>query len=169
MIFKKVIVIRHGKTHKEQLLKEEFEEKSKNIAKMISNQKNNKNIIFLSSPLDRCVESANMIIDKVNKLLNTKYKIILDDNLKSWNKNTETREESFERAEKYYKNIKHLDNPLIILISNSSIIPRLVFGLVSKKMSYSEYKNEILKKNKRLIYGATAIIKYQSKVKEYNI
>ena len=88
---KKIIVIRHGETKKEKLIKKNFIAKLKNIASYISFFKNYKTIYFLCSPIERCIETAEMVITEVNNLLKTNFIYIIDDNLKRWDKKYESR------------------------------------------------------------------------------
>ena len=168
---KKVFFLRHGKTKDEHLLKDEFIDTAKHIAKLIAKfislDKKYKNLYFVSSPLERCVETSNMVISELNALLNTDYKNHTDEKLKRWTKEEETREESYERAINYRKQLKKIDSPLIIVISHSSMIPKLVFGAVSKKYNKDEFKEDCIKDNGKLIHGGLSIVKFDKEVK-YN-
>ena len=164
---KRILVIRHGETIKEKLIKNNFINKSKNIALYISFFKNYKKIYFVSSPIERCIETAEMVITEVNNLLKTNYINTIDNNLKRWDKKYESREDSYIRAMNYRDQVKKIDSDLIVIFTHSSMVNKLVFGLVKKKINTKEYKN-IIKNNKKLIHGSVSVVKFDKNVK-YNI
>ena len=162
----KIILIRHGQTKDEKLLTDKFIPISRNIAKYISLEKNSNNIHFLSSPLDRCVESINMIISEVNKLLNTEYKNNTDIALTRWEKEEESREDSYKRGLQYRKQIKKIKKPLIVLVSHSSMLPKITYGLVNRKIKYEKFKKNI-KDNEKLEHGYISVVNFDKNFK-YN-
>lgn len=163
---KKIIFVRHGKTKDEKLLKEQFKDYALSIAKYISLEKHSKKIHFVSSPLERCVNTAEMIISELNKLLNTNYKNNVDEKLSRWEKEKETREDSYERALKYRKEIKKIHNKLIVVISHSSMLPKLVLGSLKNKFNPDEYK-ELIKENNKLKHGYISVVNFDKDLK-YN-
>ena len=171
-IKKKIIFLRHGKTKNEHLIKDEFITIAKNIAKVIVKiitlEKLNENVYFVSSPLERCIDTANMVLSEVNALLKTNYKNNTDEKLKRWTKEEETREDSYKRAINYRKELKKINSPLIIVISHSSMIPKLVFGSVINKYNNKEFKEECIKDRAKLLHGGFSIVKFDKQVK-YNI
>lgn len=171
-IKKKIIFLRHGKTKNEHLIKDEFITIAKNIAKVIAKiitfEKLNESVYFVSSPLERCVETSEMVISEVNVLLKNNYKNNIDEKLKRWTKEEETREESYERAINYRKELKKMNSRLIIVISHSSMIPKLVLGSVINKYNNKEFKDECIKDRAKLVHGGFSIVKFDKQVK-YNI
>ena len=171
-IKKKIIFLRHGKTKNEHLIKDEFITIAKNIAKMIAKiitlEKLYENVYFVSSPLERCIDTASMVISEVNTLLKTNYKNNTDEKLKRWEKGKETREKSYERAINFRTELKKINSPLIIVISHSSMIPKLVYGSVINKYSNKEFKKECIKDKGKLVHGSFSIVKFDKQVK-YNI
>ena len=162
----KIILIRHGKTKDEKLLTEKFIPIASDIAKFISLEKNCDDIYFVSSPLDRCVESIEIIISEVNKLLNTEYKNNTDIKLSRWEKGQESREDSYIRALEYRKQIKKIKKPLIVLLSHSSMLPKLTYGFVNKKIKYDNFKKNI-KNNDKLEHGYISVVDFDKDFK-YN-
>ena len=163
---KKIIFVRHGKTKDEKLLKDKFKDIAVSIAKFLSTLRNNRKIYFVSSPLERCIDSSQMIITELNTLLNTNYKINIDNKLSRWDKETETREQSYNRAIQYKKQIKKIKNPLIVVISHSSMLPKLIYGCVKDNIKKKDFK-EIIKNNKKLNHGFISDVNYNKDFK-YN-
>ena len=164
----RIILVRHGETDKkENLIKDLYLKKAKIIANYMTLFKNYKTIHFICSPIERCIDTADILISEVNNLLNTNYVKTIDEKLRRWDKEIETREDSYNRAIDYSKSIENLKNCLIILTSNSSIIPKLAYGLVKGKYKKKEFK-EIIKNKKKLIKGSVCIINIDKSIK-YNI
>ena len=67
----------------------------------------------------------------------------------------------------YRDQVKKIDSDLIVIFTHSSMVNKLVFGLVKKKINTKEYKN-IIKNNKKLIHGSVSVVKFDKNVK-YNI
>jgi hypothetical protein len=163
---KKIIFVRHGTTKNEILIKEKFKKDAESIAKFIR-MENNNNIYFVSSPLERCIDTGKMIIYELNKLLNTNYEINIDDELRRWTKEDEAREDSYKRGFEYRKELKKIKHSLVVVISHSSMLPCLINGAVIKKFKRPEFKKTVIGDNGKLKHGYISVVKFDKKVK-YN-
>ena len=164
----RIIVMRHGKTDKnENLIKEIYMEKAVIIANYMTLFKNYNTIHFLCSPVERCIDTMDILIKEVNNLLKTNYVKSIDNELRRWDKKNESRNDSYNRSINYRINIENLSNCLIVLVSNSSIIPRLVYGLVNKKYNKTEF-NKLINNKKKLTDGSVCVVNIDKSI-IYNI
>jgi hypothetical protein len=131
--------------------------------KKIINKNKYKNIIIQSSPFKRCYDTALIICNTLNLLLNTNYFVEKNEDLTRWDKKTETRLESKNRSHEYGKNIKITNNDyLYIYITHSSIIPSFIAGLIDMDL------NKFKKKNNQNLHNCGISFVKNKKLKLYN-
>ena len=141
------MVIRHADTNKDQSINVENFMNVLNkqiilIVKIIKKYKI-KNINIMSSPFERCYDTALIITNSINLLLKTNYIVEKNEHLTRWNKKEEDRTQSKIRSYKYGKNMSLNNSTLTIMITHSSIIPSLCAGL--SKMDLSVFKKNTMK------------------------
>jgi broad specificity phosphatase PhoE len=159
------MVIRHADTYKNQSINVEnfmnvLNKQINLIVKIIKKYKL-KEIKIMSSPFERCYDTALIITNFLNLLLKTNYTVEKNENLTRWNIKEEDREQSKIRSHEYGKNMSSNNSTLTIMITHSSIIPSLCAGL--SKMDLRVFKK---KYNENLNNCGVSFIK--NKLKFYN-
>jgi len=123
-------------------------------------------IKFTISPIDRCKDTCNLIKESLEQIYNENFEIIIDTELRRWDSNIESRNNSYERALNYSKTFNFEKKTVNIIISHSSMIPRLAFGFIEDTMKFKEYKKNFM--NKKLNNNSIIIIK-NGFLKKYNL
>lgn len=138
---KYIIVIRHGPTTSNQMI--DYNKFIKFISELVLYLKHffiEKNIdieellpTIISSPYDRCIDTSKLIKSHLEILTNKNINLKVNDNLRRWDSNLESRKKSKKRGYTYGKfcflkiNNKS-EHTINIYISHSSIIPYFIRG-----------------------------------------
>jgi len=160
------IIVRHGDTHNDKLKKSIYVDYASKIVKYIYNICKHKSRppVFLTSPLDRCKESAKIIVDLYNIIYGTSHKIIETDLLLRSGRE-ENSKNKFIRLNKFidYTLENYCNKNIIVALSHSSVIPALCPLIAG--ISPEEFKE---KNNVHLNEGAICFVKHQEKILRYN-
>lgn len=164
-----LFILRHCNTTKDQhIIPSEYEQKLKILHAFINKVKQhhkNLKIKFIISPLERCIETCDLIKNFFEKKYKENYEVIIDEKLKRWDVGIESRENSYKRAFDYSKKFTY-NNEICFIITHSSLIPRMVYGFIEKSMSFKDYEKKYMKK--KLDHNSFAIVK-NGELKKYNI
>ena len=164
-----IFILRHCNTEKNQnIIPSEYDQKLKilyKIIKKVIKKYPSLEIKFYTSPIKRCIDTCNLITEYLTSKKLIKCKIIIDDDLKRWDKGNEKRENSYERAFEYAKKFSKIQNEMNFYITHSSMIPRLTYGFIKNSMTFKIYKKKYMEE--KLKHNSIAIIK-NNELKKYN-
>ena len=160
------LILRHGDTHNDILDKKKYKSYAPKIVKYIYNICNKKNRIpiFLVSPIERCIETIQILIDLYNKKYNTTYTHIETPLLfRSGHE-----EHSAEKHKRLKSFIQYTQNTwdckhIFVCITHSSVIPALCPIIADITPEYFKENHEV-----HLDEGSLAFVKYNTKITRYN-
>lgn len=160
------LILRHGDTHNDILDKKKYKSYAPKIVKYIYDICNHKNRtpIFLVSPIDRCIDTIQILIDLYNKKYNTTHTYI-ETQLLFRSGHEEHSAEKHKRLKSFIKyTLDNWDTKYIfICITHSSVIPALCPIIANITPEYFKENHEVY-----LREGALALVKKDKQITRYN-